>query len=61
MSDGQIRRTVLAPPPIINGTQPPTSLISVDLAEGEDVEWTWTFLPDGGRYVSGYTLLKTAV
>jgi hypothetical protein len=30
---------------------------SVMPSEDEDVQWIWTSTPEGGRFVSGYTLL----
>ncbi|MEM8546044.1 MAG: hypothetical protein AAGF66_18865 [Cyanobacteria bacterium P01_H01_bin.119] len=38
---------------------PTNRVLSVELAAGEDVEWVWSSLPDGTRYVSGYTVLQT--
>ena len=35
-------------------------VISVDCAEDEEVQWTWTYLPNGQRFVSGYTKIKKA-
>ena len=36
---------------------PPSRLLSVEVEKGEQVEWTWTHLPGGVSYVSGYTVL----
>jgi hypothetical protein len=49
---------VLAPEPeLMAGQQVPNRVLSVKLKSGEDVEWLWTALPQGGRYVSGYRIL----
>ncbi len=32
--------------------------MSVTLRPDEEVDWTWAQAPDGGRYVSGYTVHK---
>jgi hypothetical protein len=51
-------RVVQAPAPeLIAGQLAPNRVFSVNLKPGEDVEWVWTALP-GGRYVSGYRILK---
>ena len=56
MEQEQRTRTVIAPQPMLSGTPPPNQVIEVQLAEDEEVEWTWTTLPGGQRYVSGYTI-----
>lgn len=38
---------------------PANRVTSVTLKPGEDVVWTWTSTPDGGSYVSGYTIVQT--
>ena len=54
------KRTVSAPQPV--SVQIDTALanrvISVNLDDDEEVEWTWTSLPNGQSYVSGYTIKK---
>lgn len=53
-------RVVHAPAPeLVAGQLPPNRVVSVTLRSGEDVEWIWTSAP-GGRYVSGYRILKTS-
>ena len=52
-------RVVLAPEPELMARQDaPNRVLSVNLKPEEDVEWLWTSLPFGGRYVSGYRILK---
>ena len=50
------RHSVQAPQP--HGPLPPNRVVRVDLAEDEEVEWTWSTLPNGERYVSGYSIRK---
>ncbi|MEM9541614.1 MAG: hypothetical protein AAGA60_19230 [Cyanobacteria bacterium P01_E01_bin.42] len=54
------KRIVSAPQPTFAASsQPPTNrVLSVELGENENVEWVWTSLPDGTRYVSGYTIIQ---
>ncbi|MGF1481902.1 MAG: hypothetical protein ACFB4I_20880 [Cyanophyceae cyanobacterium] len=54
------KRTVFAPQPtgILPSQHLIAPVISVELAENEDVQWTWTTLPNGQQYVSGYTVVK---
>jgi hypothetical protein len=40
--------------PIQNGRPHPPMLLSVDLDQGEEIEWIWTHPQDGPSYVSGY-------
>jgi hypothetical protein len=51
---------VFAPQPVSAqpGLAPKNSVISVNVDEDEEVEWTWTSLLNGQRYVSGYTIIK---
>ena len=49
-------QTVIAPQPVVSGPPPPNQVIEVELADDKEVEWTWTTLPGGQRYVSGYTI-----
>ena len=51
-------RTVSAPQSAISGPHPPNRVIQVELADDEEVAWTWSTLPGGQRYVSGYTVHK---
>ncbi|NDJ17873.1 hypothetical protein [Myxacorys almedinensis] len=61
MSKGNQKRTVLAPQQVVSSSHLPANcIISVNLDDDEDVQWTWTFLPSGERYVSGYTIVKQA-
>jgi len=52
-------RVVPAPEPeLMAGQLAPNRVLSARLKPGEDVEWLWTLLPLGGRYVSGYRIAK---
>jgi len=52
-------RVVLAPEPeLMAGELAPNRVLSVELKPGEEVQWLWTSTP-GGRYVSGYRIVKT--
>ncbi len=53
-------RVVAVPPPQLpsSGLLPANRVLSVVLQAGEDVEWTWTSLPNGGSYVSGYAIVS---
>jgi len=54
-------RIVQAPQPRPGtGAFPQNRVTSVALKRGEDVVWTWTFTPDGGSYVSGYTIVPAS-
>jgi hypothetical protein len=50
------KRTVYAPRPE-RDTKPP-AVISVELDEDEDVEWTWTHAADGKSVVTGYIITR---
>lgn len=54
-------RVVTAPAPILCGAAPlPLNRVtSVVLNPGEQVRWIWTSTPDGGSYVSGYTIVES--
>lgn len=53
------KRTIFAPQPIgfLPAQLPTTQVLNVELDEDEDIEWTWTTLPTGQQYVSGYTII----
>ena len=53
-------RVVQAPGPTLTASTalPLNRVTSVVLQPGEDVVWTWTSTPDGGSYVSGYTIVE---
>jgi hypothetical protein len=53
-SNHKIRRVVPAPP-ASNPRLYPT-VLSVECAEGEEIEWQWTETAEG-RFVSGYRLV----
>lgn len=46
------------PPGVLPSQLPLAPVINVELGEHEDIEWTWTTLPSGQQYVSGYTIIK---
>jgi len=48
------RRLVTAPPPSHPGLH--TTVLNVECADDEDVEWLWTETPEG-RFVSDYQLV----
>ena len=60
MSKANQKRIVMAPQPVLASASqlPANRIISVELDEHEAVEWQWTSLPNGSRYVSGYTILE---
>lgn len=60
MPEDKQKRIVVAPQPslVSPSSLPPNRVISVELENGEDVEWVWASLPDGTKYVSGYTIVK---
>jgi hypothetical protein len=49
---------VYAPQPDTTLSAP--AVVSVDLAEAEEVEWQWTHLANGKSIVTGYTIIKPA-
>lgn len=56
---GSKSRVVLAPEPeLMAGRLAPNRVLSVERKPGEEVEWLWTSIA-GGRYVSGYQVVKT--
>ncbi|MGC8504745.1 MAG: hypothetical protein ACP5MM_08115, partial [Acidithiobacillus sp.] len=52
------RRTVVAPQPVTTSQLPPNRVLSVELDEDEEVTWTWSVLPSGEQYISGYSIVK---
>ena len=44
-------------PPSDNDPSVANRIVSVVLRPRERVQWDWTVLPDGRRYVSGYRIL----
>ncbi|PZD70314.1 hypothetical protein C1752_14315 [Acaryochloris thomasi RCC1774] len=54
------KRTVFAPQSALDASaqEPANRVISVELAEDEDVQWIWMSLPEGTAYVSGYNIIK---
>ena len=41
-------------------TNIPSTVISVEVAEDESVEWIWTIYPDGQKVVTGYSIIKNS-
>ena len=39
-------------------TNIPSTVISVELNENEEVEWIWTTYPNGLRVVTGYNIIQ---
>jgi hypothetical protein len=54
------KQIVFAPQPVFASfSQLPTNrVISVEFNGDEEIKWIWTFLPNGEKYVSGYTIIK---
>ena len=56
------KRIVTAPQPSLSlnstMTNIPSTVISVELNENEEVEWIWTTYPNGQRVVTGYKIIK---
>lgn len=42
-----------------SGLRPP-ALVAVDVEEGDDVHWVWTYLADGRRVVTGCSFVRRA-
>jgi hypothetical protein len=36
----------------------PSTVISVELKENEEVEWIWTSYPNGQRVITGYNIIQ---
>jgi hypothetical protein len=53
-SNRKTRRVVPAPPP--SNPRLYSTVLSVECAEDEEIEWQWTETPEG-RFVSGYHLV----
>lgn len=62
MPEDTPKRIVPVPQPIlVSSSQPPANrVISIELGDDEDVEWLWASMPDGSKYVSGYTIVQKA-
>ena len=54
-SNQKPRRLVTAPPPSHPGLH--ATVLNVECAADEEVEWHWTETPNG-RYVSGYQIVR---
>ena len=42
----------------LTATNIPSTVISVELNENEDVEWIWTTYQNGQRVVTGYNIIQ---
>jgi hypothetical protein len=47
-------------PPFLDLTNVNGSLLSVELEDGEEIQWHYTYYPNGSCTVSGYTIVKKA-
>jgi hypothetical protein len=45
-------------PPFLDLTNLNGSFLSVEVDDGEEVQWHYTYYPDGSRIVSGYTIVE---
>ena len=56
------KKTVTAPQQTFllntNTVNVPSTVISVELKENEDVEWIWTVYSNGQRVVTGYDIIQ---
>ena len=61
-SEENKKRVVTAPQAnlLLNSTAThiPSTVISVELNENEEVEWIWTTYPDGQTVVTGYNIIQ---
>ena len=57
LSSDEGPRVVQAPAPTTSALLAANRVVSVILQPGEEVAWVWTSTPDGGSYVSGYTIV----
>lgn len=51
----QPKRTIHAP----QADVAPGVVLSVELADNEDVQWQWSHGPDGQSHITGYQILKS--
>jgi len=56
VGDQEKKRVVVAPQ--VGSLDKSAQLISVELAEDEDLRWNWTHYPDGTSAVTGYEIIK---
>ena len=56
------KRIVIAPQPSLSlnstATNIPSTVISIELNENEEVEWIWTTYSNGQRVVTGYNIIQ---
>ncbi len=62
ISEEKQKRIVTAPQANLysnsTATNIPSTVISVELNENEEVEWVWTTYPDGQTVVTGYNIVQ---
>jgi len=56
MSDKKEKRVVMAPE--AGSEDKSAQVISVEMADDEEVSWRWTHYPDGTSAVTGYEIIK---
>jgi hypothetical protein len=56
MSKQDQKRIVKSPPDVSSARS--GEILSVEVAEDEDVVWHWTHQPDGISFISGYEIVK---
>jgi len=56
MSEQNEKRVVAAPQ--AGSEEKSAQVISVELADDEEVRWQWTHYPDGTSAVTGYEIIK---
>jgi hypothetical protein len=63
MTENKQKRILFAPQLVLASSSPipANRVISIELDDDEDVNWTWTLLSDGTKYVNGYTVIKKIV
>ncbi len=58
------KRILTAPPSTLSlsttTTNIPSTVISVEVAEDESVEWIWTIYPNCQTVVTGYNIIKNS-
>jgi len=53
------KKIVQAPPPI--GAFTSSAVLSVALVPDEEVEWYWSYYPDGSSAATGYSIIKKPI
>jgi len=60
MSQTEEKRIVHASSSSSSASSNPGAVLSVELEEGQKVEWTWPHYPDGSKAVTGYSVVEEA-